>query len=108
MSNNVTVTPQVNNVTVQQAAPNNVSVATPGYVVFAGNGVGSWLSGAPVETIDGVRTTFSTPNPYVTGGLIIFLNGLRESHFTEASSTTFTMSEPPLVGDDLTILYRIT
>lgn len=106
MSNNVTVTPQVNNVTVTPSPSNNVTVATPGYVTSTGTG--AWATGAPREAIDGIRTTFSTPAAYVTGGLIIFLNGLRESHFTEATSTTFTMSEPPLVGDDLTILYRIT
>lgn len=66
----------------------------------------AWYTGVPTESPDSLRTTFTVPAAYVPGGLVVFLNGLRESHFTEATSTTFTMSEAPLAGDELMLMYR--
>lgn len=54
---------------------------------------------------DGVATTFTTPDAYATNTLLVFLNGLTESQITEATSTTFTFSTPPITGDDIHVFY---
>ena len=74
-----------------------------GFTVGSGSGGGSVYLAA-VETPDGVRTLFSLAQAYTPGSLAVYLNGMLLTptlDFTEASSTTFSMGEPPLSGDIL-------
>ncbi len=101
---NVTVTGTTINVRVTPPPPNEVTVNMGG---SAGTGQ-AWLSAGVTEAPDGTRRTFSTPSAYVAGALIVYLNGLRESHITEATATTFTFSEAPVSGDQISVFYRTT
>lgn len=65
-----------------------------------------WALGVPTESPNGVRTVFTVPAAYITGGLAVFLNGLRETFVTESSTTTFTFSSAPFTGDTITLFYR--
>lgn len=96
--------PQTNVVIEEQPSP-DVTVTTPGVPGLAGT---NWDSATPLESPNGSRTTFTTPSAYVSGGLLVFLNGLRETHFTETTATTFTFSTAPLAGDEITLLYQLS
>ncbi len=78
----------------------------PGPAGPAGSGGQSWVSAAASETPDGVRRTFTTPSAYLPGDLIVYLNGLRESYVSQDGPTSFTFSEAPISGDQITLLYR--
>ena len=65
-----------------------------------------WSMGTPVEDPDGTRTLFTTPAAYIEGRLAVFLNGLLETNITEASSTSFTFSDPPFSGDEVRLIYQ--
>lgn len=72
-----------------------------------GGGSGeSFMNDIPPQVADGVRTSFNTNVPYISGNLIVFLNGLRESHFSEVNSTTFQFSSAPLTGDEIALFYQ--
>lgn len=82
-----------------------IEVAT---TASSGGGSGDeWSTSVPVEVANGVRTVFTTPTPYSPARLIVFLNGLKESHFTETSANTFTFSSAPLTGDEISLLYKV-
>lgn len=85
-----------------------VGIVTVGTQGPPGAGANSWSSGTPVESPNGVRTVFTTPTSYITGGLLVFLNGLWETYITQTSSNTFTFSSAPVTGDAISIFYRTT
>lgn len=62
------------------------------------------LSGA----VNGVNKVFSTTSPFVTNTLSVFLNGIRETHYSETTDTQITMEDAPKnIGftDTLEIIY---
>lgn len=64
----------------------------------------------PSGTKNGSNPTFTVSQPYVSGSMAVYRNGLREIvtvGFDETSSTTITFSTPPLASDDLSIEYTI-
>lgn len=67
----------------------------------------------PVGAIDGINTTFTTANNYVTGSLIVLVDGIRQlkgsgAHYTETGANTFafTAGNEPQVGQDVICDYR--
>jgi hypothetical protein len=77
----------------------------------SGNSSGSETTENLSNQIDGVKTTFTTSNKYVSGKLRVYYNGIREITgvtVTESvSRTTFTLSFSPLAGDYLIVDYEI-
>lgn len=59
---------------------------------------------SPVETPDGVLTTFTVPEDYTPGTLVVTLNGLVEP-ITEIDSTTFEFVDPPESTDTIYLDY---
>lgn len=84
-----------------------VIVAAPGPRGLQGPpGEGSPIVGEILTgTQDGVNIVFTTAGPYRTGTLAVYRNGLRETAFTETTSTTFSFDDPPSVYDILAIDY---
>jgi hypothetical protein len=56
---------------------------------------------------NGSNTVFTTADPYRAASVAVYLNGLRELHFTETGANQITLQDPPLSGDDLRIDYVI-
>lgn len=79
-----------------------------GPIGTGGSGGNTWQSGIPNELPNGVRTLFTVPATYVAGSLQVFLNGLRETYISEASTTTFNFSTAPITSDIITLFYRTT
>lgn len=55
-------------------------------------------------TIDGVNKIFTSPFPFTT----VFVNGIAQienEHYTKINPTVFELSEAPLVGDTVSIIY---
>lgn len=78
----------------------------PGPRGFPGTGapiVGESLTG----TKDGVNTVFTTAAPFNAGTTAVYLNGLREYHYTESGANQITMEDAPLAGDSLRIDYIV-
>lgn len=86
-----------------------IEVASHGLQGPTGTGSGGpgqqWAIGTPTESPNGSRTTFTVPS-YASGSLTVYLNGLRESHFTATSSTSITFADAPLSGDEISLFYR--
>ena len=60
--------------------------------------------------VDGINCVFTTSQSYVSGTLILFLNGLKESGFTEVDDITILMDEAPKIAgfsDKLEGIYTI-
>ncbi len=60
--------------------------------------------------VDGIVTSFTTPEAFNAGTLIVYLNGKRQQagdFFSETSSTTFSTTDTPQVGDELQAQYEI-
>lgn len=57
--------------------------------------------------VDGTNRTFSVSPSYVSGSLQVYWNGLLQldADITQDSSTVFTTSFIPQVGDDLVVIY---
>lgn len=70
-------------------------------------GANSWESEVPGGALNGVNAVFTTSVAYISGNILVFLNGIMESHFSESSSTTITMSSAPLAGDELVVFYKV-
>jgi len=88
-------------ITIKTPGPPGASITGP-----AGPPAENWTSSVPLEMANGVRVTFTTATPYAPGGLVVWLNGIRETHFVETTPTTFTFSEAPFTGDEVTLLYQ--
>lgn len=65
--------------------------------------VGQALTGVK----DSVNTVFTTASAFRTGTTAVYLNGLREFHYSETGANTITLEDPPLSGDDVRIDYII-
>lgn len=70
---------------------------------FPGTGV-PVFGEIPTGVLDGVNTVFTTTHDFQT--ISVYLNGLRESHYT-ATSPTITIADPPLPTDDIRVDYII-
>ncbi len=60
--------------------------------------------------VNGVVTSFSTPESYLPGTLEVYLNGVRQQRavfFTETGGQTFSTTEPPRVGDALSVQFEV-
>jgi hypothetical protein len=60
--------------------------------------------------VNGVATAFSTPEPFLAGTLVVYLNGVRQRRdvfFSETGTQTFSTTEPPRVGDALSVQYEV-
>ena len=95
--------------TVETAPPNPASfvlLPSPGARGPAGQaGDNSPVFGqTPTGAIDGVNTVFTLP-AFRTGSTRVYLNGLRETHYTETSPTQITFEDPPQTGDTITVDY---
>jgi hypothetical protein len=67
------------------------------------------LGETPTGTVNGSNTVFTTSAAYKTGSLTVYINGLRQkktTHWTETTSTTFTMNQAPATGDLVTVDYE--
>lgn len=49
----------------------------------------------PTGIIDGINKFFTTSQPYVSGSLMLFRNGIKDSHFGEISDTQIEIETPP-------------
>ncbi len=61
------------------------------------------------EQVTGFTTEFSTLEEYLPGTLEVHLNGVRQRRgvfFVESGLQTFTTSEPPRIGDALTVHFE--
>jgi len=75
----------------------------------AGNGA-QVFNETPAGAVNGSNRVFTTANTFQTGTTCVYINGVREllnTHYTETSSTTVTLSDAPQTGDDVTIDYLI-
>ena len=64
----------------------------------------------PAGAIDGMNTIFTTAQAFTGSDLFVYLNGLRQHRLTDfaiINQTSFQMTNPPLVGDTLTVDYLI-
>jgi hypothetical protein len=61
----------------------------------------------PAGAMNGSNTVYTTSAAYIAGQLSVYLNGLRQraagNDYSETTSTTFTMVQPPHAGDVLTV-----
>lgn len=79
----------------------------------SGSGQAWVVDQIPVESPNGVRTTFTVPNSdtYIAGFILPSLNGLNQTHtndFTETNSTQITFVSAPLATDTIRLIYRTT
>lgn len=80
--------------------------------VIAGGGGQVWkVNQASSTTPNSIATVFTVPDTYISGSLIVYLNGMRQksgggNDYTETSGTTFTFGSAPLTGDVIILDYR--
>jgi hypothetical protein len=71
-------------------------------------GTGTQVFGeTPGGTKDGVNTVFTTVSAFQAGSTAIYLNGLREFHYTETGASEITLEDPPHFDDTLRVDYVI-
>ena len=77
----------------------------------SGTSGGSEITENLSNQIDGVKSTFTTNNKYVSGKLRVYYNGIREivgASVTETvARTSFVLNFVPLAGDFLIADYEI-
>ena len=59
--------------------------------------------------ITGSNAVFTVPEEYQTGSLRVYYNGVRQiesTTFSETTSTTFTLTFTPVLGDYISIDYK--
>lgn len=64
----------------------------------------------PAGDVDGVNRTFQTNQPYISGSLQVFINGIAQSQLVDesgAGSGVFELDTAPLIGDDITVQYQV-
>lgn len=64
----------------------------------------------PSGSVNGTNFQFQTSQPYVSGTLQVFLNGLAQSSFiteTGAGSGVFELDTPPQTGDNIRVQYQV-
>ena len=63
----------------------------------------------PTPATDGAQTVFTVANAYVSGLLEVYLDGLlqiKDTDYTETTSTTFTMTSAPDADESLRVNYK--
>lgn len=63
----------------------------------------------PTGAVNGVNTVYTTAATYKAGSLVVFVNGIKQTkttHWTETTTTTFTMNQAPITGDVVTVSYE--
>ena len=63
----------------------------------------------PGGTVDGANTVFTTGYSYLSGTVMVTLNGLvlaLTEDFTETGESEITLIEAPYIGDDLRVYYQ--
>jgi hypothetical protein len=65
------------------------------------------LGETPSGAINGINKVFSTASTFRADSTSLYLNGLRESHYTETGGSSVTLSDAPMVGDEIRIDYII-
>jgi hypothetical protein len=71
-------------------------------------GSGAFVTGeTPTGLINNTNRVFTTSSAFRTGSIAVYLNGLRESHFTETATNQITLEDPPVSGDSLRVDYVI-
>lgn len=70
-------------------------------------GDGTQVFGEALTGMNGVTTVFTTVSEYAADSTAVYLNGLRETHYTESGAAEITFSDPPLAGDSITADYLI-
>lgn len=81
-------------VTIREGLPINVDMGDCDGGLSEGHFI---YNEVPAGVIDSANKLFTTTKAYVTGKLVVLLNGLRELNFIEKSNTTFELDEPPLI-----------
>lgn len=64
----------------------------------------------PAGSVNGTNFQFQTSQPYVSGTLQVFVNGLAQSGFileTGAGSGVFELDTPPQTGDNIRVQYQV-
>ena len=61
----------------------------------------------PSGAVNGLNLVFTTPQTFAAGSVCLYLNGLRETHFTETGAAQITLETPPGVSDTLRVDYLI-
>ena len=62
----------------------------------------------PTPATDGAQKVFTVANAYVSGMLEVYLDGLlqiKDTDYTETTSTTFTFVNAPASGENLRVNY---
>jgi hypothetical protein len=109
-------------VDVEVASPPTVDVSTltqpftvitvegpPGQTGPPGDGT-QIVGETPAGVINGANTIFTTAHPYQTGTTVLYRNGLRQIlglHYTESATSTITVDDPPLIGDQIILDYLL-
>ena len=59
--------------------------------------------------VDGVAVQFTTPETFIAGSLVVYVDGarLRPGQWTEDSTTQFTLTGAPVVGEGVLVQYEI-
>jgi hypothetical protein len=63
----------------------------------------------PSGLVNGSNAVYTTAASYKTGSLVVMVNGIKQkktTHWSETTSTTFTMSQAPATGDLVTVSYE--
>lgn len=60
-------------------------------------------------SVNGVATSFTTPHNFVPASLVVSLNGIQQTddEYAETSTSTFSMTNAPRIGDTLWVQYEI-
>lgn len=107
------VTPATYRVRANAAARVGVAASTGAQVILVpvpggqgppGEGV-QVFGETPTGLIDGVNTAFTVSQPYLAASTAVYLNGLRETQYTETTTTVITFDDPPISGDNIRIDY---
>lgn len=62
------------------------------------------------DQVTGFTTAFVTQEEYLAGTLEVYLNGVRQRRgvfFVESGPQSFTTTEPPQVGDALSVQFEV-
>jgi hypothetical protein len=74
----------------------------------SGAGLNMIFDETPTGLVNGSNLNFQTQFDFQLGGLLVYLNGLRQrdpQDYTETSTQTFSFTQAPLAGDQVRIDY---
>ena len=71
----------------------------------------AWIRPVSSGAVDGVNRVFSTPTMYVSGSVVVYLNGvaldkLNDNNWIELGGNLFELAEAPRHGDSVWVYYR--